>query len=114
MYAPTKSRPTISRVQHLLNLDRIGNAESLRKSGRNVAEMFEPNENVEVFDFSPVETHFAKTNVEHSAANIRAGMATPTKQIKYSSILGPRNVPGAPIRKRKTMRRRKNRHTRKN
>ncbi len=107
---PSKSRPTISRVQHLLNMDRLRNAKALQKSGRNIAEMFEPNEHVEVFNFSPVESHFAKTNVERSTANIRTGMATPTKQIKYASVFGPRKVPGTPVKKRKTMRR----HTRKN
>jgi hypothetical protein len=113
--APQKVRPTISRVQHLLNRGRMENAEALRKSSRNVAEMFEPNEHVEVFDFSPVESHLARTNVERSAANRRAGMVTPPRQIQNTGTLAlPRKVPGAPIRKRKTLRRRRNGRTRKN
>ena len=93
----------------------MNNAETLRKSGRNIAEMFEPNEHVEVFDFAPIEEHIARTKYERSAANIRAGMVTPPRQIKNASALGlPRKAPGAPVKKRKTRRHRATRRTRKN
>ena len=107
--APQKHRPTISRVQHLLNRGRMENAEALRKAGRNVAEMFEPNEHVEEFDFSPVEAHMARTNLERSAANVRAGMVTPPRQIQNTSALAlRRRMPPTPVKKRKTRRNRNN------
>ena len=103
LVAPRKPHPTVSRI------NRMKNAESLRKTGRNVGEMFEPNENVEVFDFAPIEEHMARTNYERPVANIRAGMVTPPRQIKNTSALGvSRKVPGAPLKKRKTRRTRKN------
>jgi hypothetical protein len=112
---PRKPHPTISRVQHLFNNNRMKNAESLRKTGRNVAEMFEPNEHVEVFDFSPIEEHMIRTNYERPNLNRRTGMVTPSRQIKNTSALGlPPKVPSAPVKKRKTRRHRANGRTRKN
>lgn len=86
------------------------NMESLHKYGANVRNMFNRNEHVNVYELSPIEEFMARTNYERSAENIRAGMVTPVRQIQNTSALAPpREVPRAPIKKRKTRRNRKSR-----
>jgi hypothetical protein len=113
--APKKNQRTISRVQNLYYNNRVNNAEKLQRYGRNVAEMFEPNEHVEVVNFTPTEKHMIETNYEHSRESVRAGMSTPPRQIKFTGPLAlyPK-APNAPVKKRKTRCRRAKRHTRKN
>jgi hypothetical protein len=103
--APKKAPPTKKQMANMaISRENMNN---LRRKGGNLKNMLEPNEIVEVFKFSPIEEHMARTHVERSAANIRAGMVTPTKQIQNTSALGiPRNPPGAPLKKRKSNSRR--------
>jgi hypothetical protein len=114
-YAPKKKQPTMSRIQELYYNNRVKNAEKLQKNGRNVANMFQPNEpNVEVFNFTPTNEYMTKTNYEPSRESIRRGMSTPPRQIKFRGPLAlyPK-VPNAPMKKWKTRRHRVNRRTRK-
>lgn len=113
-YAPYKLPPSKTMAESMKVNEMNWN--SLKKSGRNISEMFERNENVEVVELSPIEEYFAQTNYERSAENIRRGMVTPKRQIQNTSALAvPRKVPAAPVRKRKTRRnRRQSRKFRKN
>lgn len=80
---PTRRKKTYSRVKRLLDTDPNA-AKKLQRSGKNVAEMFEPNEYVEPVNFNLMPSN----RFEHSKSNYAKGFATPTKQKKESNPFG--------------------------
>lgn len=79
--APKKEIKTQSRI---LDMNRK-NIKNLRRSGKNVAEMFEPNEYVEqITNFKINPTNF----IEHPIVAYREGMVTPIKQKKQTNPFG--------------------------
>ena len=113
--APRKHKKTMSRGRQLLKEEGPQPLLDLQRSGRKVAYKFRPNEHVELFELTPIEEHMARTNLERSAANVRAGMVTPPRQIKNTSALARSpKMPPRPVKKRKTRRSHGNSRTRKN
>jgi hypothetical protein len=105
MNAPKKSKATYSRINRMNNKTR----KNMVRNGRNVANMFNNNENVEVVHFN------VNYSPEMPKQLVQAGLVTPQKPTR--SVFGavgslPSNAPGAPVKlKRKLFR--KSRKTRK-
>ena len=114
---PVKGKPTPEQ-ENAMALSKE-NMKYLRRLGSNVRNALtwkNSNYNAEpVENLTPTQKYFLMTQPEYSRQNIRAGLATPPRQIQSTGALAlPPRMPPTPVKKRKTMRRRKNGRTRKN
>ena len=97
MNAPKKSQSTYSRVKRMNNKTK----KNMLRNGRNVANMFNNDENVEVVNFE------ANYSPEMPKQLVQAGVVTPQRPTR--SVFGavgslPSNAPGAPMKPRKLFR----------
>ncbi len=113
---PVKGKPTPEQENAMALSEE--NMTYLRRLGSNVRnELTWKNNNYNaepVKNLSPTQEYFLRTQHEPSRQNIRAGFATPQRQVRNTSMFAlPPKAPGAPVKQAPSRSRRNTRRARK-